>query len=141
MEALPETLRKEIEDLDGLRARDLRKKYEALLSDIPNCTSNGILKSVVAYRLQERFYGVSLSDAARAWLHGTEASVGQSSASAANVTNAQLIRDWNGVRHVVSIRKDGRYEYNGQIFKSLSAVAREITGTRWNGRLFFKVKA
>jgi len=140
MEPLPETLRREIESLVNLRARDLRKKYPELLVDLPNCTSNGILRSFVAYRLQERHYGISLSPEARAWLRGSDAPEGRSAASAVMVSNAQLIRDWNGVRHVVSVRKDGKYEYDGRIYKSLSAIAREITGTRWNGKIFFKVR-
>ena len=42
--------------------------------------------------------------------------------------------------HEVSAVGDGTYEYNGAVYKSLSAVARLITGTRWNGKLFFGVK-
>lgn len=141
MEPLPNALREEIESLSDLRARDLRKKYPELLADMPNCTSNGILRAFIAYRLQERFYGVSLSREAQAWLKGEVVADGVPVGPAVRVTNSQLIRDWNGVRHVVGIRKDGLYEYGGRIFKSLSAVAREITGTRWNGKLFFKVKA
>lgn len=141
MQPLPKALREEIESLPDLRARDLRKKYPELLADMPNCTSNGVLRSFIAYRLQERFYGVSLSQEARAWLKGDPAAEGVPVGPTVRVTNTQLIRDWNGVRHVVSIRKDGLYEYGGRIFKSLSAIAREITGTRWNGKLFFKVKA
>ena len=51
-----------------------------------------------------------------------------------------LRRDFGGITHEVKTLQDG-FEYNGQKFKSLSAVAREITGTRWNGLVFFKVAA
>ncbi len=51
----------------------------------------------------------------------------------------QLIRDWGGTRHAVIVRKDG-FEYKDKIYKSLSAIASDITGTRWNGWIFFGVK-
>lgn len=50
----------------------------------------------------------------------------------------KLVRDFKGKRHSVTVISTG-YEYNGQSYKSLSAVANEITGTRWNGKKFFGV--
>jgi hypothetical protein len=41
------------------------------------------------------------------------------------------VRVWNDQRHEVTVLADG-YEYDGRTFRSLSAVAREITGTRWD---------
>ena len=49
------------------------------------------------------------------------------------------MREWNGERHEVTVTRDG-YEYRGRPFKSLSAIARAITGTRWNGPLFFGIR-
>jgi len=49
---------------------------------------------------------------------------------------AVLVRDFGNKRHEVKVLKDG-FEYAGAQFASLSAVAREITGTRWNGFIFF----
>ena len=51
----------------------------------------------------------------------------------------RLIREWQGVEHCVTVRDEG-FEYQGRPFKSLSAVARAITGTQWNGWLFFGLK-
>ncbi|MBF0094667.1 MAG: DUF2924 domain-containing protein [Alphaproteobacteria bacterium] len=48
----------------------------------------------------------------------------------------RLVRTWQGVAHEVNVLSDG-LEYQGRRFRSLSAVAREITGTRWNGWIFF----
>jgi hypothetical protein len=47
-----------------------------------------------------------------------------------------LVRDWRGRQIRVTARDDG-YEHEGQVFRSLSAVATHITGTKWNGRLWF----
>ena len=68
MEELPETLKEEIEALDSLDARALRRRYAAILADMPNCALSSILRATVAYRLQERHYGLSLSKEATAWL-------------------------------------------------------------------------
>lgn len=50
----------------------------------------------------------------------------------------KLVREFKGQRHAVTVISSG-YEYNGQSYKSLSAIANEITGTRWNGKKFFGV--
>ena len=50
-------------------------------------------------------------------------------------------REYQGIDYHVIARTDGQYEFDGRIFSSLSAVAREITGTRWNGLLFFGIRA
>ncbi len=51
----------------------------------------------------------------------------------------RLVRKWNGARHSVLVQVAG-YEYNGKIYGSLSQIASEITGTRWNGWIFFGLK-
>jgi hypothetical protein len=56
------------------------------------------------------------------------------------MAGTRLIRAWGGRTHVVTTLPDGRFEYDGQTFKSLSAIARAITGTNWNGHTFFGVK-
>ena len=55
------------------------------------------------------------------------------------IAGTRLIREWQGVDHCVTVREDG-YEYRGCPYKSLSAVARAITGTQWNGWTFFGLK-
>jgi hypothetical protein len=50
-----------------------------------------------------------------------------------------LIREYQGVEHCITVR-DTDYEYQGRSYKSLSAIARAITGTRWNGPVFFGVR-
>jgi hypothetical protein len=51
-----------------------------------------------------------------------------------------LTRKFNGRQIVVKILEDG-FEYESRHYKSLSAIAREVTGTRWNGLLFFGLAA
>jgi len=51
---------------------------------------------------------------------------------------ARLIREWNGRKHTVDVLPDG-YLWNGKTWRSLSAIAKEITGTKWSGPRFFGV--
>ncbi|OQZ07348.1 MAG: hypothetical protein B6D36_00355 [Planctomycetes bacterium UTPLA1] len=52
-----------------------------------------------------------------------------------------LTREYQGIEHRVTVAQDGQYEFEGRRYPSLSMIAREITGTRWSGPLFFGVKA
>lgn len=53
----------------------------------------------------------------------------------------RLVREWKGKVHVVTISEDGVIHWNDRAWKSLSEVARTITGTRWSGPAFFGLKA
>jgi hypothetical protein len=55
------------------------------------------------------------------------------------IAGTRLIRQWQGVEHCVTVLDDG-FEYQGARYRSLSAIARAITGTRWNGPLFFALR-
>lgn len=52
----------------------------------------------------------------------------------------RLLREWNGVTHVVDVTADG-FLWKGQGYRSLSAIAREITGAHWSGPRFFGLNA
>ena len=58
----------------------------------------------------------------------------------AKVRGTKLYRIWKGKQYEVLIGKNGKFIFNGEVFKSLSAVANRITGTKWNGKAFFGVK-
>jgi len=54
-------------------------------------------------------------------------------------SGTKLIRQWKGQKHEV-IASENAFVYNGKNYKSLSAIACEITGSQWNGKIFFGVK-
>ena len=56
------------------------------------------------------------------------------------LAGTRLVREYQGIAHTVTARADG-FEYQGRPYKSLSAIARHITGTRWNGLLFFGLRS
>jgi hypothetical protein len=51
----------------------------------------------------------------------------------------QLIRSWKGKKHTILVKGDG-FDFQGRLYTSLSQIANDITGTRWNGHLFFGLK-
>ena len=55
------------------------------------------------------------------------------------VSGTRLLREWQGIEHTVTVTDDG-YDFQGRPYQSLSAIARAITGTRWNGWVFFGLK-
>lgn len=103
------------------------------------------LESRLAYRVQELAYGglrpetVKRLDALARGVEDTNPKTRRIRADPKPVAGTRLIREYGGVEHVATVLNDG-YEYQGRPYKSLSAIARAITGTRWNGWVFFGLK-
>lgn len=65
---------------------------------------------------------------------------GDATGGALPASNGQrLVREWNGIEHIVDVTAAG-YLWNGKVWRSLSAIAKEITGTKWSGPRFFGVQ-
>lgn len=98
----------------------------------PNKCRPDLLRQVLGWQLQaERFGGLSASDRRRL------AGMVQAHPLA---PGARLIRVWQGETHQVTVMENG-FQYAGQNWRSLSAIARAITGTAWSGPVFFGIKA
>ena len=104
------------------------------------------LESRLAYRIQELAYGGLKPETIRsAWRSSASSSTAATSPrrrirhDAMPVAGTRLIREYQGVEHTVTVLADG-YEWQGRPYRSLSAIARAITGTRWNGLVFFGLK-
>jgi hypothetical protein len=98
----------------------------------------------LTYRLQEKAYG-GLKPSTRAELRRIARSLENSTASP-NLrilpkikTGTHILRKWKGEMHDVGVTEFG-YEYRGSGFRSLSEIARKITGTRWSGPAFFGLR-
>jgi hypothetical protein len=121
---------------------DLRNTWRELFGQEPPVLGRRYLEDRLAYRLQESHFG-GLPDRARRKL---DALVDQLDPKAARRRNpdrllpgTELRRQWQGAEHVVRVREHD-FEYDGRPYKSLSAIAREIAGSRWNGWLFFGLR-
>lgn len=135
MQQLSMTLLAEINALQHMRVDELHQRYDEIIPDLKSCRKCETLREEIAYRIQERFYGISVPPQTIAKMQKIAAI--ESDKSNMPIAGTRLVRDWKGVRHEVIIRADGVIEYGNGLYKSLSAVARKITGTNWNGRLFF----
>jgi Protein of unknown function (DUF2924) len=116
---------------------------ENFSKDPPPNLRKELMVPILAYRIQEREFG-GLSHAARRRLREVAASLrtdkpSQERPDSARQTGTRLLRLWRGETHEVIASGSG-YEYRGQTYSSLSRIAREITGTRWSGPLFFGVR-
>jgi hypothetical protein len=98
----------------------------------------------IAYRIQENAYG-GLKASTRSELRRIARGIENSSSSSGQMhqprikPGTQIIRQWHGETHEVVVIESG-YQYRQVIYKSLSEIARTITGTRWSGPAFFGLK-
>jgi hypothetical protein len=104
------------------------------------------LERRLAYRIQEMAYGglkpetIKRLEALANEFEGRGAGKPKKPARDLPISGTRLIREWQGVEHCVTVLDDS-FEYQGRPYKSLSSIARAITGTRWNGWLFFGLKS
>ena len=105
---------------------------------LPRSFGDATLRLALAFRLQAASKGTDLSPAVQKRLqHSLTAPRGRG--KAAPPRYQRYLREWNGQMHVVEAVPGG-FSYCDVVYRSLSEVARKITGTRWSGPLFFGLK-
>ena len=144
------TIATQVSALQILAADQLAERYTALFGKPPRIRNTAWLRRQVAWKMQEQALG-GLSDRARTRLDELVARIDLPLRAAqpprpqpqparpeqkAPLVGTTLVREWHGQKIQVEVA-DGSYIWNGTPFRSLSAVAKAITGTTWNGRLFF----
>ncbi|HYM31291.1 MAG TPA: DUF2924 domain-containing protein [Candidatus Cybelea sp.] len=134
----------EIAALEALPSADLRSRWRQVFGQAPpHKASREILLLGLAYRLQEKASG-GLTASTRQRLERLARTIRKDPDSAlGNVVSikpgTRLLRQWRGEQHEVTVLDDG-FIWKGKRHASLSAIARTITGTRWNGWTFFGLK-
>ena len=128
---------------DGLKALDT-EQLQALWADIfkglRRPQSNELIIRKIAYFLQEQAQG-GLSVRTQNQLRRLiEDPVDQPINKYTLENNHQLVREWNDKKYNVAVLGKNRFQYEGRIYKTLSAVAKEITGAHWSGPLFFGLR-
>jgi hypothetical protein len=123
---------------EGAMARTLRHRTAAVQPALPSIR--------LAYRIQELAYGglkpetIKRLEALGEQLDGGDKRKRGIRANRDRPINGtRLLREWQGVEQIVTVTQDG-LEWQGRPYQSLSAIARAITGTRWNGWVFFGLK-
>ena len=124
----------------------LKTQWRELFDSEPPPFNRRYLESRLAYRIQELAYGGLKPETIRRLERmGEELDGGERKKSRIRadrdrpITGTRLLREWQGVEYVVTVTADG-FDWQGRPYKSLSAIARAITGTRWNGWTFFGLK-
>ena len=124
----------------------LKEQWRQLFEGEPPAFNRRYLESRLAYRIQELAYGGLKTETVRRLeklgeeLDGGRVDVRKRPANDRPISGTRLIRDYQGVEHCVTVRDDD-FEYQGRPYKSLSAIARAITGTQWNGVVFFGLRS
>ncbi len=135
---------REIGALQSLDTAALRARWgEAFGTPPPKRMSRDLLLRALAYHVQEQAEG-GLSKAALKRLAALAHPKGNGMQSPGPATSkprpgTRLVREWRGEVHQVTVCEDG-FDYRGSRYASLSRIAREITGTRWSGPLFFGLR-
>lgn len=144
MTANMEILHKQIDALQKKNLTELQEQFTLLYGFVPGDTNAKNLRQRIAYRIQELALG-GLSEADTAVLDRIADNDPLSnlqiirSNKLKNVKGTQFRRVWQNREYVAVSQGNGKFTMDGQEYGSLSAVAKAITGKKWNGRLFFGV--
>lgn len=122
--------------LPALGSPELRERWTELTGAAVPRISPALLRLALAWEIQARAQG-GLSRAAQQRLTQLAAAKTRTTPAQAGM---RLVREWSGTAHVVVVGEDQVIRWNGREWRSLSEVARAITGTRWSGPAFFGLK-
>ncbi len=131
--------------LKEMTVGELKAKWEAIFATSAPNNSRSYLELRLAYRIQELSLGGASRETRRMLdlladeIDGKIARKAIITDGRNPVTGTRLLREWDGAEHTVTVMQDG-FDWKGQKYKSLSAVARAITGTQWNGYRFFGLR-
>jgi Protein of unknown function (DUF2924) len=136
----PSDLETEIADLLDRSTQELRLAWRKLHRDDPPFgISRDLLIRALVHQLQEQSYG-GTGRALRRRLQTLAGERGKRGApfnpAVVLKTGTTLVRQWRGHTHAVFVRDDG-FEYEGERYRSLSVIAKRITGAHWSGPRFF----
>jgi hypothetical protein len=134
----------ELDRLPAMPIADLRKRYRELFrTDPPKAFGPDLLRRSVAHRIQEKAYGGLSASTRRLLDQLVKAAMAQRNGRLELARRikpgSELVRTWKGKSYRVMVMADG-FAYDGDTFASLSEIASEITGTRWNGPRFFGLR-
>lgn len=125
---------------------ELKAQWRELFGTEPPSFNRRYLESRLAYRIQELVYGGLKPETIRRLERlGEELDGGDRTKRGIRtdrdrpITGTRLLREWQGIEQIVTVTQSG-FEWQGRPYQSLSAIARAITGTRWNGWVFFGLR-
>ena len=129
-------IEEQLAGLATISSAQLREHWTKVTGTVVPRVSPAMLRLALAYELQATAHG-GLSRTTQRTL--TQLGAAKTRTSPA-LPGMRLVREWNGVVQVVTVADDGTVMWNDRSWRSLSEVARAITGTRWSGPAFFGLK-
>ena len=127
-----------VADIEAMDRAALLAAWSEMFRDpVPKGLSQSFLRRFLAFELQALHFGglpkgfvdeLDKQISGKPRMHNAELKPG-----------GRLLREWNGVTHSVEVTEGG-FRWNGETYRSLSSVARAITGARWSGPRFFGLK-
>jgi Protein of unknown function (DUF2924) len=135
----------ELDRLPTMPIADLRKRYhEVFRTEPPKAFGPDLLRRSIAHRIQEKAYGGLSASTRRRLDQLVKAAIakpnGRLELPRRIKPGSELVRTWKGKSYRVMVMADG-FAHDGKTFASLSEIASEITGTRWNGPRFFGLRS
>lgn len=124
----------EVRALERLDLHGLRDEWRRRYGEPPKMRSKELLARLLAWRIQADAFGGLDAATIRLLTSEKPPPLPPTLASGSRIT-----REWQGRVHEVDVLAD-RFRYEGRNYRSLSQIAREITGTRWNGLRFFGLR-
>ena len=118
--------------LEPMDLHQLRAEWRRRYGPSPTLRSADMIRYALAWRIQSEAFG-AIGPSLRKRLRGAGGPIDRFD------PGARITREWQGIRHEVEVI-DGGFLYAGQRWKSLSEIARQITGSRWNGPRFFGLR-
>jgi len=124
---------------------DLKEEWRSLFGRPPPAFNRRYLEDRLGHRIQELAYTglkpetVARLEALGEKLDGGNVKLRRIRANDRPIAGTRLVREYRGVEHTVTVLADG-FEYGERPYRSLSAIARAITGVRWNGPVFFGLR-
>ena len=135
------SLAAQIANLPRLPMNDLWVLWDRYFQRRPPHNNRAYVEGRLAYKIQEEALSTKLA------VQTQMARIGEAQSNIKTqrgvevqvVPGTLLVREFDSREHRVMAQADGTFEYEGRRYKSLSAVARHITGTQWSGPLFFGI--
>jgi hypothetical protein len=135
-------LARQLASLPELSRDALKQLWQELFGRVsPHKLGRKMIMLAIAYKLQERAIGGLKPSVARQFARAAESVTAGKPLAAPTIVKpgTRLLREWQGTTHEVIVLDNG-VRYQGKTWRSLSEVARDITGARWSGPRFFGLK-
>jgi hypothetical protein len=130
-----------LQELEGLDRDALGTRWKTTFGcPAPHHSHAPFLRAALAWHCQMQQLSKGGTKPVERLLRGLSRPAGSAALGPRLAAGTRLLRPWQGQTHHVTVLVDG-FDYKGRSYRSLTAIAREITGTAWSGPLFFGLRA